>query len=617
MDKLVEEVVELEFVLVIRVMVKVANVGGQGSEVNDGVDEVPDFSAIIAQQLRNILPTILAQVGNQGSNQGDNRNQSSITVNDYIRGDARNVIDNNDRKGCTCKEFLACNPKEYDEKGGNVVYTHWIEKIESVQDMSGCISEDNFKRLMREEFYPSNEMQKLETELWNHAMVGAGHAAYTDWFHELARNGSIKKNHEKRGNRGEPSKDRNVRDDNKRSRTAEVIFHEKVLRIPLPDDKVLRVIGERPEEKMRHLKSDKTKEQKQEEIMVFRDYPEVFTDDLSGLPPNREIEFCIELVPGAIPVVKSPYRLAPSEIEELSGQLKELQDKGEELENAFQNLKVKLCDTPVLALSDGPEDFVVYCDASGLVPGCVLMQRGKVITYVSRQLKIHEKNYTTHDLELDRLTKSAHFLHMREDYKKDRFAKLYLNKIVARHGEPISIISDRYSRFTSRFWQSIQEALGTHLDMSTAYHPQTDGQSEHTIQTLEDMLRACVLDFELIRPELVQKTTEKISQIKDRLKATRDRQKRYANKRRKPLEFSVGDYVLLKVSSWKGVVRFGKKGKLAPRFFRPFEIVEKVGLVAYRLILPEELNGVHDTFHVLNLKKCLADSTLQVPLDEI
>ncbi|GJU83081.1 putative reverse transcriptase domain-containing protein [Tanacetum coccineum] len=153
----------------------------------------------------------------------------------------------------------------------------------------------------------------------------------------------------------------------------------------------------------------------------------------------------------------------------------------------------------------------------------------------------------------------------------------------------------------------MQEALGTRLHMSMAYHPQTDGQSERTIQTLKDMLRACILDFggswdvhlplvevgecQLIGHELVQEATKKISQIKDRLKAARDRQ--------------------------KSVVRFGKKGKLAPRFVGPFEIVEKVGPVAYRLDLPEELNGVHDTFHVSNLKKCLADPTLQVPLDEI
>ncbi|GJR88539.1 putative reverse transcriptase domain-containing protein [Tanacetum coccineum] len=177
---------------------------------------------------------------------------------------------------------------------------------------------------------------------------------------------------------------------------------------------------------------------------------------------------------------------------------------------------------------------------------------------------------------------------------------------------------------------SMQEALGTHLDMSMAYHPQTDGQSEHTIPNFGGSwdvhlslkvsfasLWAVVWEGQLIGPELAQETTEKISQIKDRLKAARDRQKSYADKRRKPLEFSVGDYVMLKVSPWKCVVRFGKKGKLAPRFVRPFEIIEKVGPVAYLLDLPEELNNVHDTFHVSNLKKCLADPTLQVPLDEI
>ncbi|GJW11840.1 putative reverse transcriptase domain-containing protein, partial [Tanacetum coccineum] len=219
---------------------------------------------------------------------------------------------------------------------------------------------------------------------------------------------------------------------------------------------------------------------------------------------------------------------------------------------------------------------------------------------------------------VDRLTKSSHFLPMCEDYKMDRLARLYLNEIVARHGVPISIISNRDSRFTSRFWQSMQEALGTRLDMSTAYHPQTDGQSERTIQTLEDMLRACVLNFggswDVLLP-LVEfsynnsyHSSVRYAPFKalygikcrspimwaevgeDRLKVARDHEKSYADKRRKPLEFSVGDYVLLKVSPWKGVVRFGKKGKLAPRFVGPFEIIEKVGPVAYRLDLSEELN---------------------------
>ncbi|GJV23305.1 putative reverse transcriptase domain-containing protein [Tanacetum coccineum] len=319
----------------------------------------------------------------------------------------------------------------------------------------------------------------------------------------------------------------------------------------------------------------------------------------------REVQFLRHVING------NRIHVDPSKIEACK-----TFDWGEEQELAFQTLKDKLCNAPVLALPNRPEDFVVYCDASGLGLGYVLMQRGKVIAYASRQLKVYEKNYTTHDLELgavssikdrilaaqkeamdefaglqkgldkmieqrsngtlyyldqiwvplkgdvrtlimdeaykskysihpgadkmyydlgdrywwpgikkditvyerismdlmtklprtssghdtiwvivDRLTKSTHFLPMLEDYKMDRLARLYLNKIVARHGVLISITSDRDSRFMLRFWQSIQEALGTRLNMSMAYHPQTDGQSERTIQNLEDMLRAYVLDF--------------------------------------------------------------------------------------------------------------------------
>nr|GEZ99821.1 retrotransposon protein, putative, Ty3-gypsy subclass [Tanacetum cinerariifolium] len=201
---------------------------------------------------------------------------------------------------------------------------------------------------------------------------------------------------------------------------------------------------------------------------------------------------------------------------------------------------------------------------------------------------------------VDRLTKSTHFLPIREDYKMKKLARIYINEIVARHGVPVSIISDRDGRFALHLWQALQEVLGTKLHTSTAYHPETDGQRES----------------QLIRPEIVQETTKKIIQIKERLKTTRSRHKSYADKRRKPLEFKVRDRVLLKVSPWKGVVRFGKKGKLAPRYVGPFEIVQCVGLVAYRLKLPQELSCVHDTFHVSNLKKCLAEPDVQVPLDE-
>nr|GFB47012.1 putative reverse transcriptase domain-containing protein [Tanacetum cinerariifolium] len=186
------------------------------------------------------------------------------------------------------------------------------------------------------------------------------------------------------------------------------------------------------------------------------------------------------------------------------------------------------------------------------------------------------------------------------------------------------------------------KALGTSLDMSTAYHPKTDGQSEMTIQTLEDMLCACVIDFgkgwvnhlPLVEfsynnsyhasikaalfealYEIVQETTEKIIQIKQRMQAARNRQKSYADLKHKPIEFQVGDKVMLKVSPWTGVVRFGKRGKLNPRYVGPFNVLERVGDVAYKLDLPEELSRIHNTFHISNLNKCHAVEPLAVPLD--
>ncbi|GKC47249.1 putative reverse transcriptase domain-containing protein [Tanacetum coccineum] len=264
---------------------------------------------------------------------------------------------------------------------------------------------------------------------------------------------------------------------------------------------------------------------------------------------------------------------------------------------------------------------------------------------------------------LDRLMKSAIFLPIRETDPMEKLARMYLKEVVTRHGIPVSIICDHDGRFASNFWRSLQKALGTSLDMSTAYHPETDGQSERTIQTLEDMLRACVIDFgngwvkhlplvefsynnsyhasikaapfealygrkcrspvcwaevgevQLTGPEIVQETTEKVIQIKQRIQAARDRQKSYADLKRKPMEFQVRDRVMLKVSPWKGVVRFGKRGKLNPKYVGPFKVLEKVGDVSYKHELPQELTRVHNTFHVSNLKKCYSDEPLSVPLD--
>ncbi|KAK1431931.1 hypothetical protein QVD17_08737 [Tagetes erecta] len=251
---------------------------------------------------------------------------------------------------------------------------------------------------------------------------------------------------------------------------------------------------------------------------------------------------------------------------------------------------------------------------------------------------------------VDRLSKSAHFLPIQQGFSVSKLSEVFLQEIIRLHGTPSSIVSDRDPRFTSRYWKGFQAAWGTKLKFSTAFHPQTDGQSERTIQTLEDILRACALEwtgnwdeylclvefaynnswqasidmapFELLYgrkcrapicwnevgekviegPELVRITNEKVAIAREKLKEAQSRQKSYADKHRRELEFKVGDHLFLKVSPCRGVRRFGIKGKLSPRFIGPFEILERVGEVSYRLALPPQLSHVHNVFHVSLLR---------------
>ncbi|GJR78480.1 putative reverse transcriptase domain-containing protein [Tanacetum coccineum] len=385
---------------------------------------------------------------------------------------------------------------------------------------------------------------------------------------------------------------------------------------------------------------------------------------------------------------------------------------GTDKDEAFQKLKQDLCTALILALPEGPDDFVVYCDGSLKGYGAVLMQRDKTLetlplwykkslrealegsifgdVYLHRSVRKDTQGpigscetrkcqsgksgliveaylrdslrwnsqpaipewkwehitmdfvtglprtsggYDSIWVIVDRLTKLAYFLPMKKTDSMENLTRQYLKEVVYMHGVPLSIILDCDSQFASGFWRSLLNALGTSLNMSTTYHPETDGQSERMIQTLEDMLRACVIDFggswdrhlplvefsynnsyhasikaapyealygrkcrlpvcwsevrdsQLTGPELICETTKMIIQIKNRLLTARIRQKSYAD--------------------------------LSPQYVGPFKIIERIGPMAYRLELPEKLHGIHNMFHVSNLKKCLADENLVIPLEEI
>jgi hypothetical protein len=254
---------------------------------------------------------------------------------------------------------------------------------------------------------------------------------------------------------------------------------------------------------------------------------------------------------------------------------------------------------------------------------------------------------------VDRLTKVAHFIPVKTTHNGRELTDLYISRIVSLHGVPKTIVSDHGTQFTSQFWAKLHEALGTKLSFSTAYHPQTGGQTERVNQILEDMLRACILSYgakwedclpfaefsynnsyqaslqmapfealygrkcrtplnwsetgesQVFGHDIIKEAEEQVQLIRNRLKAAQSRQKSYADSRRRPLTFQVGDFVYLRVTPLKGMQRFHVKGKLAPRYIGPYKVLERRGEMSYKLELPLKLSEFHDVFHVSQLRKCL------------
>ncbi|GKA61380.1 putative reverse transcriptase domain-containing protein [Tanacetum coccineum] len=668
---------------------------------------------------------------------------------------------------CFYADFMKCQPLNFKGNEGVVGLTRWIEKMESVFNISGCAIEN---QKMTDKYCPLGEIKKLEIELWNLKVKGNDVPTYTKRFQELTLictkfvanetekvdkyisglpdniYGNVKSSRPKTLDEtielANDLMDQKLRTyaerqtDNKRKADDSSRNNHGHQQQPFKRQNVAKVynmgtgekkpysgslpkctkchfhhngpctqkchkcnkVGHFARDCRGHFKRDCPKLKNKDgemgmpkagytqlemqrrigmhrgtqtpmsswvqEYMANGYFSEVFPEDLPGLPPARLVEFQIDLIPGAAPIARAPYRLAPSEMKELSEQLQELSNKGfirpssspwgapvlfvkkkdgsfrmcidyhpSKIESIkdwaspktpteirqFLGLAGYYRSAPILVLPEGSEDFVVYfCDASHKGLGTVLTQREKIEAVKPENLKnedvggmirkdipkekwepladgtlclngrswlpcyrglrsviMHESyksKYSIHpgsekmyqDMKnlicwpnmkaesplmlqcltlqrsrpnikghrrlfiqtsntlgkwdnitmdfitklpkssqgfdtiwviVDRLTKSAHFLPIRENDLLDKLARLYLNRIVARHGIPVSIICDRDGRFTSNFWRTFQKALGTDLSISTAYHPKTDGQSERTIQTLEDMLHACVIDF--------------------------------------------------------------------------------------------------------------------------
>ncbi|GJX70052.1 putative reverse transcriptase domain-containing protein [Tanacetum coccineum] len=556
------------------------------------------------------------------------------------------------------------------------------------------------------------------------------------------------------------------------------------------------------DEKMFKKTKDKSEHKRLEDVPTMRDFLGVFPKDLPGLQPTRQVEFQIDLAPNASLVAWAPYRLAPSEMKELSDQLQELSDKvfirlssspwramvlfvkkkdgsfwmfidykelnkltiknhyplpriddlfdqlqGSsvyskiDLRSGYHQLWVREEDIPKTAFRTryGHYEFQVmpfgltnvptelnmrqrrsldllndYDCEIRYYPGKVNMVADALIQILNAQAEVMKeddvkeenlhgmnKEFKTRpdgtlciekrswfprlgglrDLIMHELHKSKYFIHSGSDKMYHDLKKLYwwpnMKAEISTYlpntssgYDTLWVIVDRLTKSTHflplKETDTMERLMRLYLKEVVSRHGvSTDGQSKRTFQILEDMLRICVIDFgngwdkhlllvefsynssyhtsikaapfealyeckcrslvclakvgdsQLTGPEIIHETTKKIIQIKSKIQAARDYQKSYADVRRKILEFQVGDKVMLKVSPWKGVIHFGKRGKLNPRYIEPFKILDKVGTASYRLDLPQQLSKVYITFKMSNMKKCLFDKSLVIPLDEI